>query len=165
VDDEYGLDVPQLYIVNISFPEEVEKALDTRTSMGVIGDMSRFQQYQMGQAMTAAAENPSGGGAAEGMGLGLGFAMAGRMMEGAGRPGAVGMTPPPPPGSVWHIATDGQTTGPITTPQLAQAIAAGQVTPETLVWTPGMAAWTPAGQVSQLAGQFAATPPPPPPPK
>jgi membrane protease subunit (stomatin/prohibitin family) len=164
VDDEYGLDVPQLYIVNISFPEEVEKALDTRTSMGVIGDMSRFQQYQMGQAMTAAAENPSGGGAAEGMGLGMGFAMAGRMMEGAGRPGAASMTPPPPPGSVWHIAVNGQTTGPITMPQLAQAIATGQVTPETLVWTPGMAAWTPAGQVPQLAGQFAATPPPPPPP-
>jgi hypothetical protein len=90
--------------------------------------------------------------------------MAGRMMEGAGRPGAASMTPPPPPGSVWHIAVNGQTTGPITMPQLAQAIATGQVTPETLVWTPGMAAWTPAGQVPQLAGQFAATPPPPPPP-
>ena len=35
VDDEYGLDVTQLMIVNISLPEEVEKALDTRTSMGV----------------------------------------------------------------------------------------------------------------------------------
>jgi membrane protease subunit (stomatin/prohibitin family) len=43
VDDEYGLDVPQLFIVNISFPEEVEKALDTRTKMGVIGDMNKFQ--------------------------------------------------------------------------------------------------------------------------
>src|SRR5690606_7395185 len=39
VDDEYGLDIPQLNIVNISLPEEVEKALDTRSSMGVIGDM------------------------------------------------------------------------------------------------------------------------------
>jgi hypothetical protein len=60
IDDEYGLDCPQLFIVNISFPESVEKALDTRTSMGVLGDMNRYQQYQMGQAMTSAAE--SGGG-------------------------------------------------------------------------------------------------------
>jgi len=62
IDDEYGLDCPQLFIVNISLPESVEKALDTRTSMGVIGDMNRFQQFQMGQAMTSAAENGGGGG-------------------------------------------------------------------------------------------------------
>ena len=54
IDDEYGLEIPQLVIVNIAFPEAVEKALDTRTSMGVIGDLGRFQQYQMGQAMTGA---------------------------------------------------------------------------------------------------------------
>ena len=40
--------------------EAVEKALDTRSSMAVIGDMNQFQQYQMGQAMMAAADNPSG---------------------------------------------------------------------------------------------------------
>jgi membrane protease subunit (stomatin/prohibitin family) len=88
IDDEYGLDCPQLFIVNVSLPEAVEKALDTRTSMGVIGDMNQFQQYQMGQAMTAAAENPSGGGAADGMGLGMGLAMASRMMPGMGAPAA-----------------------------------------------------------------------------
>ena len=102
VDDEYGLDLPQLFIVNISLPEEVEKALDTRTQMGVIGDMQRFQQYQMGQAMTAAAENPSGGGAAEGMGLGMGFAMANQMMGGmpmgAGAPQQPSAPPPPAAG-------------------------------------------------------------------
>src|SRR5688500_17359766 len=34
IDDEYGLEVLQLVIVNFSLPEAVEKALDTRTSMG-----------------------------------------------------------------------------------------------------------------------------------
>ena len=57
IDDEYGLVLPQLLIVNVSLPENVQEALDTRSSMGVIGDMQRFQQYQMGQAMTKAAEN------------------------------------------------------------------------------------------------------------
>ncbi len=166
VDDEYGLDVPQLYIVNISLPEEVEKALDTRTSMGVIGDMGRFQQYQMGQAMTAAAENPSGGGASEGMGLGMGFAMANQMMRGAAPAGAAapGMTPPPPPGAAaWHVAVDGQAQGPFTAAQVADAITRGQVTAATLVWTAGMNAWMPAGQVPQLAGYFSPAAPPPPP--
>ncbi len=167
IDDEYGLEIPQLFIVNISLPEAVEKALDTRTSMGVIGDMNRFQQYQMGQAMTAAAENPSGGGAAEGMGLGLGFAMAGKMMQPGGfggmAGGAPGMgAPPPPPMAAWHVAINGQTTGPFSPQQLAAGIAGGEVTPQTMVWSNGMAGWAPAGQVPQLANAFGAVPPPPP---
>ena len=166
VDEEFGLDVPALYIVNISLPEEVEQALDTRTSMSVIGDMNQFQQYQMGQAMTAAAENPAGGGAAEGMGLGVGFAMAGRMMQGVGQPaaGPGSAAVPPPVGGAWHVVVNGQAQGPFPVQQLANAIAQRQVTAATLVWSPGMADWVPAGQVPQLAGCFAAPPPPPPPP-
>jgi membrane protease subunit (stomatin/prohibitin family) len=160
VDDEYGLDVPQLLIVNISLPPEVEKALDMRTSMNVIGDMNQYQQYQMGRAMTAAASNPAGGGAAEGMGLGMGFAMAGKMMQGAGQ----AAPPPPPPAASWHIAVNGATQGPFSPAQLSQAIAQGQVNGDTMVWSAGMPSWTPAGQVPQLAGHFAPAPPPPPPP-
>jgi len=163
VDDEYGLDVPQLFIVNISLPEEVERALDTRTSMGVIGDMGRFQQFQMGKAMTAAAENPGGGGAAEGMGLGMGFAMANQMMGGMGQ--AAGQAAPPPvPAAAWHIAVNGQTQGPFTASQMADGIKSGQVTASTMVWSAGMSGWTPAGQVPQLASLFSVSPPPPPPP-
>lgn len=164
VDDEYGLDIPQLFIVNISLPEAVEKALDTKTSMGVIGDMGQFQQYQMGQAMTAAAENPAGGGASEGMGLGMGFAMANQMMRGMGTAAPGAAPPPPPPGVAWHVAVGGQTQGPFSPQQLSQGIASGQITPESMVWSAGMQAWSPAGQVPQLATQFGATPPPPPPP-
>jgi membrane protease subunit (stomatin/prohibitin family) len=161
VDDEYGLDVPQLFIVNISFPEAVEKALDTRTSMGVIGDMGKFQQYQMGQAVTAAAQNPAGGGAAEGMGLGMGFAMANQMAGMMGRGGgAAPPPPPPPPADAWHIAVSGQTQGPFTSAQIAEGIAAGQVNAGTLLWMSGLAGWTPAGNLPQFAGRF---PPPPPP--
>ena len=163
IDDEYGLDCTQLFIVNISLPEAVEKALDTRTSMGVIGNMDQFQQYQMGQAMTMAADNPSGGGAAEGMGLGMGFAMANRMMPGMAAPG--GSTPPPPPAaSVWHVAVAGQTTGPFSLQQMVSGIQNGEVKPDSVVWTNGMEGWQPASQVAQLSGYFAASPPPPPPP-
>ncbi|MCA9057787.1 MAG: SPFH domain-containing protein [Planctomycetaceae bacterium] len=168
IDDEYGLEIPQLFIVNISLPEAVEKALDTRTSMGVIGDMNRFQQYQMGQAMTMAAENPSGGGAAEGMGLGLGFAMAGRMMQPGGvapmgaAPGGPA-APPPPVAPQWHVAVNGQSQGPYSPEQIAAGIAAGQVNRQTLVWTAGMQNWQTAESVPQLASAFGPPAPPPPP--
>jgi membrane protease subunit (stomatin/prohibitin family) len=164
VDKQYGLDIPQLMIVNVSLPEEVEKAVDTRSSMGVIGDMNRFQQFQTGQAITAAANNPSGGGAAEGMGLGMGFAMANRMAGAFGAPGgAPGTAPPPlPGGAVWHVALNGQQQGPFAPQQLAEGIAKGQITRDTLVWTPGMGEWAPAGQVPQLASALNAPPAPPP---
>lgn len=174
IDDEYGLDCPALFIVNVSLPESVEKALDTRTSMGVIGNMNQFQQYQMGQAMTMAADNPSGGGAAEGMGLGMGFAMANRMMPAAGgtmpagggtMPAAGPAPPPPPPAAAWHIAVNGQTQGPYNMEQMVAGISSGEVTRETMVWTAGMDSWLKADQAAQLASYFAAaTPPPPPPP-
>ena len=164
VDDEYGLDIPALFIVNVSLPEAVEKALDTRSSMGVIGDMGRFQQYQMGNAMMAMAENPGGGTAAEGMGLGMGFAMANQMATGMGGAARAPAAPPPPPVEAWHVAVNGQTQGPFNGAQMAAAISQGQITAQTVVWCQGMPGWTPAGQVPQLAGHFSAPPPPPPPP-
>ncbi len=162
IDDEYGLDVPQFFIVNVSLPEEVEKSLDTRTSMEVVGDMGRFQQYQLGNAMVQAAQNPAGGGAAEGMGLGMGFAMAQRMAEGMGS-GSL-MPPPAPMAPQWHIAVNGQTQGPFAIAQIASGIASGQIERNTFVWTAGMSGWVAAGDVPQLAGYFAVPPPPPPPP-
>lgn len=168
IDDEYGLDCPQLFIVNISMPESVEKALDTRTSMGVIGDMNRFQQYQMGQAMTSAAESGGGGGASEGLGLGLGMAMASRMMPGmgaAGSPGAVGgnssgNVPPPPPADAWYIAVAGESKGPFSIAQIQSGVASGEVNDQTLVWKNGMPQWSAAGTMPGLSTLFGAAPPP-----
>ena len=176
IDDEYGLDVPALFIVNVSLPPEVEKALDTRTSMGVIGDIGKYQQFQVGNAILAAAQNP-GGAAGAGVGLGAGFALAQQMLQGApgaGSPLAApghtapqappGMPPPPPGGQVFHISVNGQVQGPFSLAQLVAGISQGQLAASTFVWSPGMAAWSPAGQVPALAPHFNAPPPPPPPP-
>jgi len=164
VDDEYGLEIPQLFIVNISVPAEVEQALDARTSMGVIGDMAQYQQYQLGQAMPIAAENPAGGLAGAGVGVGMGMAMANQWAPGSGpMPGGAPMTPPPPPTANWHIVENGASAGPFAAEQLPQMAAAGRLRPDTLVWTAGMAAWQPAAQVAQLAPLLQGAPPPPPP--
>ena len=159
IDDEYGLEVTQLMLVNVSFPEEVEKAIDSRAAMGAIGNMQQYQQYQLGNAMPEIARNPGGGTAADGMGLGMGLAMAGQMAGAVGT-GQAGAAPPPVPASLgFHVATDGSTQGPFPASELC-----GKITPETLGWSQGMDAWTPAVQVPQLAGLFATPPPPPPPP-
>ena len=185
IDDEYGLELPQLMIVNISLPDEVEKALDLSTKMNVIGDMNRFQQYQIGEAMTTAAANPAGGGAAEGLGLGIGLAMANRMAPMGGIPmggipmggmpmggmpmGGMPMTgavaPAPAvslPPSLWHVAHQGQTLGPFSSQQMIEAIGRAELRADTMVWTAGMPAWQMARDVPQLAGYFQAPPPPPP---
>ena len=53
-----GLQLTKLVIENISFPEEVEKAIDTRSSMGVLSDkMDTFVKYQSAHAIRDAAQN------------------------------------------------------------------------------------------------------------
>ena len=166
VDDEYGLEIPQLLIVNISVPAEVEQALDARSSMGVLGDLGAFQAYQLGVSMPVAAENPAGGLAAAGVGVGMGMGMAQRFDPNHG--GAIGpagpTSPPPPPAPpvLWHIVENGQTVGPFGPDPLAQAIRAGRVGPDTLVWSTGMAGWVAARLAPAVAALLASTPPPPP---
>src|SRR5919201_1102041 len=41
-----GLALPAFYVENISLPPEVEEALDKRTKMGVLGDMSQYTKFQ-----------------------------------------------------------------------------------------------------------------------
>src|SRR6266511_2655185 len=78
----FGLELTKFVIENISLPAEVEAAMDKRTSMGVIGDVGRYAQFQAADAMRDAAQNTGGGGAATGAGLGAGFAI-GNAMAGA----------------------------------------------------------------------------------
>src|SRR5712671_5299454 len=87
----FGLELTKFVIENISLPQEVEAAMDRRTSMGVIGDVGRYTQFQAADALRDAAQNPSGG-AGLGAGLGAGFAvgnmMAGSMTEAMKQQGA-----------------------------------------------------------------------------
>ncbi|MDD4797289.1 MAG: SPFH domain-containing protein [Eubacteriales bacterium] len=73
--DELGLYLVNFFVENLSLPEEVEKAMDTRTSMGALGDMGKFTQYQAAQALRDAAQN-EGGGSFAGMGVGMGAGVA-----------------------------------------------------------------------------------------
>lgn len=72
----YGLELCDFFINAISPPEEVQRAIDARSSMGAIGDLHAFTMFQAANSMAKMAENPSGGAAGPmGMGMGAGFGM------------------------------------------------------------------------------------------
>ena len=164
--ESYGLSMPELYIENISLPPAVEAALDKRTSMGLAGDLGKFTQYSAAEAMTAAAQNPSGGGGmGAGLGMGLGMAMAGQMANQGPWgpvPAAPAAPPPPPVEHVWHIAEAGETKGPFSKASMGRMVTEGGLKRETLVWTPGQDGWKRAEDVIELAQLFTVMPPPPP---
>ena len=83
-----GLKLESFVIENISLPDEVEKAMDRRTSMGVVGDLNQYTQYQAAEAMREAANNPGGvAGMGVGMGAGMGMsAMMAQSMQNAAQP-------------------------------------------------------------------------------
>lgn len=71
----YGLALDNLVVENISLPEELQAILDKRISMNVVGDLSKFTQYQVAESIPIAAGN-EGGVAGVGAGMGAGLAMA-----------------------------------------------------------------------------------------
>jgi membrane protease subunit (stomatin/prohibitin family) len=159
-----GLRLATFAIENISLPEEVEKALDTRTKMGVIGDMNTFTRFQTANAIGDAAANPGGlggVGAQMAVGVALGTQMAGAM-GGAVSPGtAAGAAPPPlPAGLSLFVAVDGKQAGPFDLAALQAQVAAGKLNHNTLVWKQGMPAWAAASTVPELQSLLASVPPP-----
>jgi len=79
-----GLALETVTVQNVSLPEELQKVLDQRIGMGMVGqDMGRFMQYQTAQAIPKMAEGAAGAGGGGGggsvvgdaMGLGAGVAM------------------------------------------------------------------------------------------
>lgn len=165
---QYGIEITKMLVENISLPPAVEEALDKRTSMGVIGNLNQYTQFQAANAMEKAAENE--GMAGGGMAMGMGFAMANQMGQSMSpqqqqqQQRAPAAPPPLPPQKTYHVAVGGQQAGPYDTNSLKQQIQNGQVTRDTLVWAEGMAGWTKAGDVPELSRLFGSVPPPLPPP-
>ena len=81
-----GLTLCSFVIENISLPEEVEKSMDKRTSMGVLGNLDQYAKYQAAEAIRDAANNQNGM-AGMGVGMGAGAAM-GQMFAQSMAPGS-----------------------------------------------------------------------------
>ena len=88
-----GLRLETFVIENLSLPEELQKFLDQRISMNIVGDMGRYTQFSAAQSIPIAAANPGGGGAGAGVGLGAGIAMGQTLMN-AVKTGTTTAAPP-----------------------------------------------------------------------
>jgi membrane protease subunit (stomatin/prohibitin family) len=70
-----GLELNQFAVENISLPDELQKLLDQRIGMNLVGDVGRYTQFAAAESLPIAAAN-TGGAAGMGMGLGAGAAVA-----------------------------------------------------------------------------------------
>lgn len=165
--------------------EEGRYAMHKQTQTANIGAFQVEKQAEVGvagaQALGQMGANGAGdvslGGSGEGfnmaammasmaVGGAIGQNIAGamnNMMGGINQQTTPGAVPPPIPAVAYHVAVNGQATGPFDISVLTQMAAAGQLTADSLVWKNGMAQWAKAGTVDELKNLFADTMPPIPP--
>jgi membrane protease subunit (stomatin/prohibitin family) len=103
--EKIGIKVEGMTVQNVSLPEELQKILDQKIGMGMIGnDMGKFMQYQTGQAIPGMVNSGGGGGgsgiAGDAMGLGAGVALGqvlaqnlAQGLAGANQPAAAAAVP------------------------------------------------------------------------
>ena len=152
--NEYGLELTKMLVENISLPEEVEKAIDTRSSREITGDLDAHIKYQSGQAL-----GNSEGSASDMVGMGAGMAMGQQMANSMQQPNSTS-TPPPLPNQIaqYFVAINGESDGPYSLEAVEKKLLSGDITKNTLIWTQGMDGWEKASSV--LSATFAQTPPP-----
>ena len=172
----YGITLTDLTIQSISLPEAVEKALDDRSRMGVLGDLNAYTQLQAAESIQTAAANKGIAGA--GMGMGVGFGMGNMMgnamgqafggngqfnpnqgMQGGGMP--PGAPPPPPAAAAYHYSGPaGQ--GQKSLDEIVQIVMNDRDGAHN-VWQQGWPGWKSVKEVAEIAGRLpppVAAPPP-----
>jgi membrane protease subunit (stomatin/prohibitin family) len=150
--NEYGLELTRMLVENISLPEEVEKAMDKRTSRAITGNLDDHMKYQGAEALG----NENGGSMSDMMGMGVGMAMGQQMANSMNSTN----TPPSLPNKIaqYFVAVDGKSEGPYSLENIQESINDGRINRQTLIWTQGMQEWAEASSV--LSDKFSQTPPP-----
>jgi membrane protease subunit (stomatin/prohibitin family) len=95
---EFGVALDTFVVENLSLPEELQKRLDERIGMNMLGNLQQYTQFQAAQAIPIAAANEGGGVAGLGAGLAAGVGI-GQMMMGAMAQGMQQPPQAPPPGA------------------------------------------------------------------
>lgn len=154
--EKYGFEFTTFLVENISLPPEVEAALDKRTSMGIIGNLNAYTQFQAANALENSSKQSGIG--SESLVMGMGFSVANQMAQSMSQQTR---TPPPLPlDNSFFVSLNGQQSGPFGMPELQNLVQQGRITEQTLVWKNGMPQWIPAVQSEELKRFFQQTPPP-----
>jgi membrane protease subunit (stomatin/prohibitin family) len=165
--ENYGITLTDFVVENISVPPEVEKMLDKRSSMGALGDLNAYTQFQTANAIEQAASRPGGGGAF--MEAGMGLAMGGAIGNQLGRAQQstqpfnpqVGLgTPPPPPPLEARYHYHGPTAqGEYSAREIASFIQQNRAAAHN-VWANGWPGWKAWSDVPEISGLLPPVPPP-----
>ena len=164
--------------------EEGQYAMHKQTQSANIGAFQVEKQAEVGvagaEALGHMGENGAGGVdlGSGGMGFNPAAMMAGmavggavgqniagimnNSMAGANQAAPSGVTPPPVPVVAYHVAVNGQATGPFDLNVLQQMATSGQFNADSLVWKNGMSEWVKAGTIDELKSMFVVMPPIPP---
>ena len=124
---KYGIQMVDFYISAITPPEEVQKRIDERSGMGVLGDMGEYMRFKTATAIGDAAQAGGGGGAAGagvgmGAGLGMGMVMANQMGQ--------AMAPQGGGGAVPVAAAAGAAAAMVACPSCGKSVVSGKFCPE-----------------------------------
>jgi len=93
---KYGIEITSFVLENLSVPPDVEKAIDARSSMGVVGNLNEYVKFQMGSAMGEGGDASAAVPAQMAMGFGIAQEMMKGMPQAGSNAGAGAVLPPLP---------------------------------------------------------------------
>ncbi len=152
---DYGLELPRFLIENISVPPMVEEALDKKTSMGMIGDLHKYLDFQTAESLTK-----GNGGVSDVVGMGVGFAMADKLSKSFDKKSNKGYVPEPFE-KMYYYAHSQQPQGPFSIDEIEEMIKAKKIDGDTLMWSTGMEKWEAAKKLEEVETLFNMLTPPP----
>jgi len=160
LEESWGVTLTDFTIQSVSLPEAVEKALDERSKMGVLGNLGAYTQLKTAEAIGTAAANPGLGGAGVGMGVGFGMGQQVAQQLAGAQQAAPPAPPPPPVADRWHYhGPTGQAE--LSLDEVVSRISADRGA-DHLLWKQGFAGWKRWSEVPEVAGRLPPAAPPPP---
>jgi membrane protease subunit (stomatin/prohibitin family) len=106
--EKLGLKLEMVTMQNVSLPDELQKILDQKIGMGMVGDTAKFMQYQTAQSIPALAAGAGGGNGMVGSAVGLGAGVAlGQVMANQLGQGLAGSAPGAPAAAAGAAAAAG----------------------------------------------------------
>ncbi|MCH9812793.1 MAG: SPFH domain-containing protein [Epsilonproteobacteria bacterium] len=150
----YGLGLTNMLIENISVPPAVEEALDKRSSMGIIKDLSEYLTFQTAESMTKEGGSAAGDMAA----MGVGFAMADKLARNYDNKKTY---IPEPYEKMYYYAENQEPKGPFSIDEVEDFVKSKQINSTTLMWSTGMEKWEKAQKLEEVESLFNYLTPPP----